>query len=111
LHAQLCTLSFRRLTFATYHFKYPLRHLLSCLINLRTIAVSASEMMSHCIRRVGKLRGWSRPFQALAANLPVRGEVCDLPYATPSMQAETDTEMIPSLMRKSEPRRLQKSIG
>jgi hypothetical protein len=35
-------------------------------------------------------------FQALAANLPVRGEVCDLPYATPSTQAETDTDMIPS---------------
>jgi multidrug resistance efflux pump len=39
-------------------------------------------------------------FQALAANLPVRGEVCDLPYATPSTQAETDTEMIPSLIEK-----------
>ena len=39
-------------------------------------------------------------FQALAANLPVRGEVCDLPYATPSTQAETDTDMIPSLIEK-----------
>jgi hypothetical protein len=39
-------------------------------------------------------------FQVLTANLPVRGEVCDLPYATPSTQAETDTEMIPSLIEK-----------
>jgi len=70
---------------------------------LHTIAFSASEMMSHCIRGVVKLRGWSRPFQALAANLPVRGEVCDLPYATPSTQAETDTEMIPSLIEKAGP--------
>jgi len=39
-------------------------------------------------------------FQALAANLPVRGEVCDLTYAKLSTQAETDTEMIPSLIEK-----------
>ena len=39
-------------------------------------------------------------FQALAANLPVRGEVCDLPYAKLSTQAETDTAMIPSLIEK-----------
>ena len=39
-------------------------------------------------------------FQALAANLPVRGEVCDLTYAKLSTQVETDTEMIPSLIEK-----------
>src|SRR5262249_48781439 len=39
-------------------------------------------------------------FQALAANLPVRGEVCDLTYAKLSTQAETDMEMIPSLIEK-----------
>jgi hypothetical protein len=104
LHAELSQADIRHLP-----LKYPLRHLLSCLINLRTIAVSESEMMSHCIRRVGKLRGWSRPFQALAANLPVRGDVCDLPYATPSMQAETNTEMIPSLIEKARGTGLQPS--
>jgi rhamnose utilization protein RhaD (predicted bifunctional aldolase and dehydrogenase) len=38
-------------------------------------------------------------FQALAANLPVQGEVCDLPYAKLSTQAEADMEM-PSLIVK-----------
>jgi hypothetical protein len=34
-----------RVTLVVYHFKYSLRHLLNRLINFRTIAVSASEMM------------------------------------------------------------------
>jgi hypothetical protein len=36
-------------------------------------------------------------FQAVAANLPVGGEVCDLPPLQPSAQTEADTEIVPRI--------------
>ena len=37
------------MTFAAYHFRYLLRHLLNRLINLRTIAVSASDLLGETV--------------------------------------------------------------
>jgi hypothetical protein len=38
-------------------------------------------------------------FQAVAANLPVGGEVCDLPPLQPSAQPEVDTEVAPRIQK------------
>jgi hypothetical protein len=38
-------------------------------------------------------------FQAVAANLVVEGDVCDLPHAKPSTQTETDTEIAPIIQK------------
>jgi hypothetical protein len=38
-------------------------------------------------------------FQAVAANLVAEGDVCDLAYAKPAMQPETDTEIAPIIQK------------
>ena len=40
-------------------------------------------------------------FQAVAANLTVGGEVCDLPPLQPSTQTETGTEIVPRIQKIS----------
>jgi hypothetical protein len=49
-------------------------------------------------------------FQAVAANLTVQGEICDLPHAALAPLTVTPTEIVP-LIQKSEPPRLKKSTG
>jgi hypothetical protein len=48
--------------------------------------------------------------QAVAANLAIEGEVCDLANAKFSTQTEPDTDITP-LIEKSERRPLRKSSG
>jgi chemotaxis regulatin CheY-phosphate phosphatase CheZ len=38
-------------------------------------------------------------FRTVAANLPVKGEICDIPPAHPSTQTETDTEFVPLIQK------------